>query len=120
MNNVLYLILCGTIIGYIFFIKCSAPKTGHKNNFDKYLIQKKIVSKNFSSSLKSNIKIKNYKFNFHIHHWFIFLLLLILLCKYGKNNKKNYFLIGICLGGIFQGCLYDDFYKVIWLDDIKN
>jgi hypothetical protein len=88
----------GFIISYIFFslILQNREKTKPKiwNNLE--------------------IKILNGKC-LHFHHWIIFSILLIILIICRNNFNKNYylFLLGFCLGGIFQGLKYKDRFEIL-------
>ena len=61
-------------------------------------------------------------FNFHLHHWLLaFLLLFILLAvnkfkPFFKKYPAFYLVEGMLIGLIIQGMMYNDWYKIVYLN----
>lgn len=86
-------------VGYLFFSLTSAPKEGEEN-----------------VSGVPSLKWKVGSINIHLHHWFNLLVLYIV----------NYLMIGwtalgyFTLGGTLQGLSYQDYHKMIWVENPAN
>ena len=88
------------IIGFIFF---TIMDTGEKN---KPLIFNSII-----------INYMNNKY--HIHHWIIFLILFLIVILILIRNKFIHkyiniakLFLGVCLGSILQGLMYNDAFEI--------
>jgi hypothetical protein len=94
MTKLVYYILL-FITGFSVFTLISGPKTGRPNLLNQLLNLKKPFN-----SLKINGIV------FHIHHWIILSFLFLII--------DNIYFRVFCLGGIFQGLMYEDWHKIIY------
>jgi ribosomal protein S19 len=106
--------IIGWVIGYMTCLKLSAPSTGQPNIIETWLRENYIIPQTFTTSLR--LKLKSYKSKshiyIHIHHW----IYLLILSLFAYTNINLYFLSAVALGGAVQGLIYDDWYRVLWVD----
>lgn len=104
MNDMLETFL-GGIIGFIVFTAVTHPKS--KINIK--LPDKKI--KNFQIFPRVNVATRNKVI--HVHHWITLALTYLVIQGFIQLNIIN----GILLGGIFQGLLYKDRFKILFKEE---
>ncbi len=104
MNDMLETFL-GGIIGFIVFTAVTHPKS--KINIK--LPDKKI--KNFQIFPRVNVATRNKVI--HVHHWITLALTYLIIQGFIQLNIIN----GILLGGIFQGLLYKDRFKILFKEE---
>ena len=106
--------IIGWVIGYITCLKLSAPSTGQPNLIEAWLRQNHIIPQTFTTSLR--LKLQFYKSSshicIHIHHW----IYLFILALSAYVNVHMQFLSAVALGGSIQGLIYDDWYRVLWVE----
>ena len=89
-----------------------------KSRFNKKLPNKKIASR-VQIFPRINIEAKNRIF--HFHHWMIFTPLYLFTQHTGNGLFNSGLIRGILLGGIIQGLLYADRFKLIFnVNDYKK
>ena len=106
--------IVGWVVGYVTCLKLSAPSTGESNIIETLLRENYIIPQTFTTSLR--LKLKSYNSNLHIyihiHHW----IYLLILSLFTYTNVNLYFLSAVALGGAVQGLIYDDWYRVLWIE----
>ena len=95
-------ILFGIFIGFLLFTLTTHPGS----RINKKLPEKKI--KNFQIFPRVNISARNRVF--HFHHWIILTPFYLFL----QNFLHSDILHGIILGGIVQGLMFKDRFKIIF------
>lgn len=143
-NQSIKFCLIGIFGGFLFFTLTSAPKTGHPNAIDclfdwmfdqsnnhskgRFFDQSSTVVVNQSvnqSTIKStkrktvSLKFSVKRLSFHVHHW-CYLLIFYLIIYFHLHvymQSSTFDLIGgFCLGGFVQGLKYDDWHRVVWVN----
>ena len=100
LNNFIFI---GILLGVIYTF-CILPRKTNDNPKIKL---------NFKPFIKNGMFIMpiNKKYYFHLHHWIIFYISLLFL----KYKYYNNIILGFSLVMIFQGTLYNDFLKFIYI-----
>ncbi|PIT89034.1 MAG: hypothetical protein COU27_02625 [Candidatus Levybacteria bacterium CG10_big_fil_rev_8_21_14_0_10_36_7] len=101
-------VIFGGIIGFSLFTLMSHPKS----RLNKRLPNKKIKNVQFFPRVNFSARERV----FHFHHW----LLLTPIYLYVQNLVHSDIANGVFIGGILQGLMYKDRFKIIFKDKEYN